>query len=221
MHSRTLAGAGLTAAALAIATAFAGTASAHNVTGSAVAHHAVTSTKAAPAKGACFDNNGSGDTGVGIASENDSTDSGIDSQGAADFSVKKKCTIKSVQTTGVYYNGGGPADSVNVIIYKNKKGVPGSVVKEKDNLSYTDATGIGSLGAKTGKIKLKKGKYFVTFVANMTFTTGGQWGWELTTNQAGSPDQWENQGGEFGVCPTWGDVASCTGYGTDFMVTVG
>jgi hypothetical protein len=213
----------VTTAALAAATAFAGTASAHNA-GSAVTHHAVTAAKAAPAKkGTCYTNNDpSGDTGVGIASENDSDDSGVDSQGAVDFTVKKKCVVGTVQTTAVYYNGSGPANSVNVIIYKNTKNKPGKVVKEVDNLKYTDSTGLGSLGVKLGKkaITLKKGKYFVTVVANMTFSTGGQWGWELTSNQVGKADQWENQGGEFGVCPSWGDVLSCTGYGNDFMVTV-
>jgi hypothetical protein len=218
MRSRTLAVAGVTTAALAAATALAGTASAHNTIGSMASTHAVTS-HVAPAKGACYDNQ-SGDTGVGIASENDSSDSGIDSQGAVDFKVKKKCVIKSVQTTGVYYNGSGPADSVNVIFWKNKKGEPGKIVKEYDNLKYSDSTGLGSLGVKVKKTKLKKGNYFVTVAANMTLSAGGQWGWELSSNQIGNMDQWENQGGEFGVCPSWGDVLTCVGYGNDFMVTL-
>jgi len=220
MRSRTLAVVGITAAALGTATVFAGTASAHNTGTSFATHHAV-STKAAPALGkTCYTNNDpSGDTGIGLYSANDASDPGIDSQGAVDFTVKKKCTLKKIQTTGVYYNGFGPADSVNVIIWKNAKGIPGKVVKEFDNLKYTDASGAGSLGTTIKKTVLKKGKYFLTFSANMNFPVNGQWGWELTSNQAGNMDVWENQGGEFGVCPTWGPVLTCVGFGNDFMVT--
>ena len=220
MASRTLAVAGVTAAALATAFTFTGTASAHT-TGSAVAHHAVTATKAAPAKGGCYSNNDpAGDTGVGVTSANYSDNESDNTQGAVDFSVKKSCVITKVTTTGIYYNGSGPADSVNVIFYKNTKGEPGKVVKEYDNLKYTDSTGTGALAVKIKKTTLKKGKYFVTVAANMTLGTGGQWGWELTSNQKGAMDQWENQGGGFGVCPTWGDVLSCVGFGNDFMVAL-
>src|SRR5579875_2141498 len=71
MRSRTLAVAGVTTAALAAATALAGTASAHTNAGSMVAHHVV-SAAAAPAKGgkACYDNNSTGDTGIAVTSAN-------------------------------------------------------------------------------------------------------------------------------------------------------
>jgi hypothetical protein len=222
MRSRTFAVAGVTAAALAAATAFAGTASAHNTGGAAVTQHAVSQTAVAKVDAkACYTNNDpSGDTGIGVTSANYSDDSTLDTQGAADFTVKKKCVISKVTTTGIYYNGSGPATDVNVIFYKNKKGVPGAVVKEYDNLKYTDSTGTGALAVKIKKTTLKKGKYFVTVAANMTLGSGGQWGWELTSNQKGAIDQWENQGGGFGVCPTWDDILTCVGFGNDFMVTL-
>ncbi len=160
------------------------------------------------------------DTGVAIASENDSEDSGINSRAIANFTVTKKCIVNMVSTVGQYYDGAGPADSVDVTFYKNQGGRPTKIVNEQDNLSYNDTTGLGSLTAFLDPVTLKKGSYFVSFVANMTLSQGGQWGWELTSNQVGPMDQWENQGGEFGVCPTWGDVLTCTGYGNDFMVTL-
>jgi hypothetical protein len=224
MRSRTLAVAGITVAALGAATTLAGTASAHSNIGTLATQHAVSSHSVAPAKKgkACYTNNDpSGDTGIAVTSANYSDDAADDTAGAVDFSVKKSCSIGTVQTTGLYYNGTGPASSVNVLFYKNKKGEPGKIVKEQDNLSYTDSTGTGALGVKLKKaVSLKKGNYFVSVVANMTLSAGGQWGWELTSNQIGNIDQWENQGGGFGVCPTWGDVLTCVGYGNDFMVTL-
>lgn len=33
-------------------------------------------------------------------------------------------------------------------------------------------------------------------------------------------DVWENNGGGFGLCPTWTHVVDCQGYGNDFIVTM-
>jgi hypothetical protein len=219
MRSRILPVVGASALALVAAAALAPMASA---SGSASATHtgvAATSHVAAM-KGACYKNT-TGDTGTGITSANYSDQTGIDAAGAADFKVKKKCKITKVQTVGVYYNGSGPADSVNVFIYKSSKGVPGKIVSEQDNLKYTDATGIGSLGVKLPKtVKLKKGSYFVSVVANMTFAVGGQWGWETSTNQPGNPDLWQNPDDGYGTgCTTWQPL-TCIGYTGDWMVTL-
>lgn len=227
MHSPTLTIAGIAAAAIVAATAIASTASAHGDGATATSQHPVSSATTPPIQDKTCYSNLTGDTGVAIASENDTQNPGLNSQGAVDFSVNRKCkaagakiaTLSQVTTVGAYYNGAGPANSVNVILYKSKKGHPGAVVAEYDNLSYTDSGG-GSLGTTIPNTTLKKGRYFLSFVANMTLSSEGQWGWELTSNQIGNIDQWQNEGGEFGVCPTWGDVLSCTGYGNDFMVAL-
>jgi hypothetical protein len=39
----------------------------------------------------------------------------------------------------------------------------------------------------------------------------GQWGWGLRTVQAGNASAWENPGGGFGICPTWGIMQTCIG----------
>ena len=38
----------------------------------------------------------------------------------------------------------------------------------------------------------------------MDFSLGGQWGWTDRTVQSNSCAAWQNPGGGFGVCPTWG-----------------
>jgi hypothetical protein len=224
MRSRILAVAGVSAAALAAATAFAGTAGASSNHVAPAIQHTVSS-HATPAKGkACYSLT-SDDSGTGIVSQN-FTDAGFsqyDAAGAADFSGGKKCkAITSVDTTGVYFNGAGPADSVNVIFYKDASGAPGTVMKEYDGLSYTDSTGTGSLNITVPKTKAKhKGTYWVSVVANMAFSAGGEWGWELSTDTNGNADQWENPGGGLGTsCTTWGPNLTCLGFGGDYMVTL-
>lgn len=222
MRSRILPAVGISVIALVAAASFAGTADASSHGPGVAAKHAAGTT--APAKGGACYSLTTDDSGVGIVSQ-DFTDSGYDiydSSGAANFSVKKKCSIKTVSTTGVYFNGAGPADSVNVIVYKAKKGVPGAIVNEQDGLSYTDTTGLGSLSAKVKTIKLKKGSYFVSVTASMAFAAGGEWGWELSTDINGNEDVWQNPGGGLGTtCTTWADNTTCLGYSGDYMVTIG
>ncbi len=218
MRSRILPVVGVAAVALVAASAFAGQASAAGH-GTSAFHKGAPQAQAAHAKKACYSLT-TGDSGSGITSANYSDQVGIDAAGAADFKVKKKCTIKKVQTTGVYYNGAGPADSVNVIIYKAKKGKPGAIVNEQDNLKYTDSTGLGSLGVTLKAVHLKKGSYFVSFVANMTFAVGGQWGWETSSDQQGAADLWQNPDDGFGTgCTTWQPL-TCIGFSGDWMVTL-
>ncbi len=164
-----------------------------------------------------YDQN-SNDSGVGLVSDN--FDSGsfasYSDQGADDFTVAKKAKITEVDVTGVYFNGPGPADGVNVFFYKDSGGLPGALVKEIDNAKFTDSA--GSFAIQTGKVKLKKGTYWVSVQANMNFIGGaGEWGWEVNSVQHGNEAAWQNPGGGFGVCPSWAPVSGCLGYGPDFM----
>jgi hypothetical protein len=220
MRSRILAVAGISAAALAAATAFAGTAGAHSAPGAMVHGHAAVS-HASVTKGSCYSNMAD-DAADGVLSQN-FTDSGFDiydAAGAADFAKGKKCkSITKVTTVGQYFNGAGPADSVNVLFYKGGGSTPGGVTKEYDALSYTDSTGLGSLGTTIPKTKGKHGGW-VSVVANMAFASGGEWGWEISTDQPGNPDVWENPGGGFGVCSSWDTNVDCIGVAGDYMVTL-
>jgi len=220
MRSRALPAMGISVVALAIATSFAGTASA---AGSDVqASHKGSAVAIGGADATCFSNL-AGDTGTAISSQNfeDSFDA-YDNSGADDFKLKKACTVKSIQVPGQYFGAApSPAESETVTFYKDKKGKPGKVVKSK-TVAGTDSG--GSFDIKLGKVKLKKGKYWVGVVANLDFGAGSQWGWENTSTQKGKPAMWQNPGDGFGSgCTKWSNMQTCLGGvapGPDFMFSL-
>jgi hypothetical protein len=59
-------------------------------------------------------------------------------------------------------------------------------------------------------IILNAGRYWVSVQANMS-STNGQWGWTDRTVQANSPAVWQNPGGQFNSCLTWGVRTTCVG----------
>lgn len=216
MRSRILPVAGASAVALAAAVTLAPVAGASGHHAALVHQGTVHNTIAAKGK-ACFSVNAN-DTGVGILSQNFGDEPTYDSSSAADFTVKKSCTIAKVSVVGQYFNGSGPAQSETVVFYMAKKGEPGKIVNSQTIKGKDNA---GSFDIKLKKaVKLKKGTYFVSVQANMDFSAGGEWGWNLSSDQAGAIDQFQNQGGAFGVCPTWDDVTTCVGYGDNFLVTL-
>jgi hypothetical protein len=161
-------------------------------------------------------------TGVGIVS--DDFDSGYfdsyDDQGADDFTVPSGHTwvVKEIDVQGVYFNGYGPADGVNLYFYSDNGGVPGKEVKSK-NKGFTD-DGFGNFSIK-GKAKLPAGTYWVSVQAQMNFVGGaGEWGWYISGTQHGNPGMWQDPGGGFGVCASWAPVQSCIGYGPDWVFTL-
>ena len=176
--------------------------------------------------GVCFTTDGT-DTGTAIPSD-DYSDPGFevyDSEGAADIRVGPRgCTIRSIDTIGSYGDGSGPADSMDVRIYRasTRHHRPGRLLVEQDDLAYTDAGPGGSLSPiLDAPIPLSHGTFWITVVANVTFSTGSQWGWEASTDVVRNADQWRNPGGGFGVCEHWGDTASCAGVDVgDYLVTV-
>jgi len=185
--------------------------------GSAVVQHSAASSAAAkPAAAACYSNTGA-DSGTGILSTDTDNPAGNSSIGAVDFTVKKKCVIKTVLATGVYAAGAGPADSFTVTFYKNKAGFPGKVVTAQ-TVSPPDGNPVLNLSIKA--VKLKKGKYFASVQASMDYTLKGGWFWETTDSAQNSIDVWENYGGGFGNCTTWGSLSQCFGLNRDFIVTL-
>src|SRR5438067_1853072 len=59
---------------------------------------------------------------------------------------------------------------------------------------------------------LTTGTYWMEIQANMTFSIGGEWGWTDRTVQSNNGAAWQNPGGGFGICMTWGrrgDPAGC------------
>jgi len=113
--------------------------------------------------------------------------------------------ISQVNASGVYFNGAGPLSSVNVRFYANAAGLPsGAPLCEFLNVVPTSG-GLPSLVIDLpGTCDLNSGTYWVSVQVNMDFGTGGQWGWTDRTVQSNSAAAWQNPGGGFGVCPTWG-----------------
>lgn len=163
------------------------------------------------------------DSGVGIVSDNfdSGTFDSYDNQGADDFVVPSghAWKIKEVDALGVYFNGPGPADGVNVFFYKDKGGLPGKLKAEIDNATFTDSGGSFKIKLGTAAPKLREGHYFVSVQANMNFSGGaGEWGWETSSVQTGDPAAFRSSGG-FG-CTSWDVMTSCIGSygeGPDFM----
>jgi hypothetical protein len=170
-----------------------------------------------PPKGTCNFTRLKGDTGAAASSQNFPDQPQLNSAGADDFAFKKPCSVATVDVVG-QYSDSGPATSVNVIFYADDGGRPGSVYDEQDNLAYVDSQHNGTFSINISPVLFDDGiRYWVSVVANMPLDAGGQWFWELSGQTYGLPSMWENPGGGFRVCPTWGTTLSCLGVGNDYM----
>jgi len=169
----------------------------------------------------CYSQMGT-DAGVAIVSQ-DFTDPGYDideAQAADDFKLKADCTANGLVVTGQFFNGTGPADSLNVTYYKNKNSHPAKVLKAFTGLD--PATG-PSFNVKHGKVNLVAGTYWVSPQVVMAFAGGttGEWGWEQQTEIKGSEGNWQNPGDGFGTgCTTWNTNTACVGFAGDYMFKV-
>ena len=128
-----------------------------------------------------------------------------DDELADDFVVPSGDTwsINQVDAAGVYYNGLGPAASVNLRFYDNASGLPGGNVATRTDLAMTDSAGSFVVPIPS-PVVLGPGTYWVSVQANMDFSSGGQWGFTDRSVQSNSEAAWQNPGGGFGVCPSWG-----------------
>ena len=159
-------------------------------------------------------NQTTGGSDIGIISQNfESTYATYDSADADSFVVPKgkKWQVSEVVANGTYFNGSGPATSEDVTFYADKKGAPGKAVK---GCTYTDVKGKDASGAFTIKLKkackLKAGTYWVSVVANLAFSAGGEWGWNDATDTGPAQADWENPAGGFGIgCTKWGVEQTC------------
>lgn len=138
----------------------------------------------------------------------------FDNQGADDFIVPAGETwnIESIDVLGIYFNGAGPATSVNVWFYNDQAGLPGST--EAEVLSIVPSAGVstGSFTVTfTSPVAITEGHYWLSIQCNMDFAVGGQWGW-TEHPQFNLESAWTNPGGGFGTACTasWGyRVTNC------------
>jgi hypothetical protein len=166
-------------------------------------------------KGTVLVNQTSGGAGIGIVSQNfESTYAIYDSADADSFTVPKGSTwtITEVVANGTYFNGSGPATSEEVTFYKSKKGAP--TKKGVKACSYATVKGKDSSGAFTIELPtacvLKAGTYWVSVVANLAFSDGGEWGWNDATDTGPAQADWENPMGGFAIgCTKWTAELTC------------
>ncbi|MFH1197155.1 MAG: hypothetical protein V1720_15770, partial [bacterium] len=153
-----------------------------------------------------------------ITSQNfEASNDAYDNYAADDFDVVGTWSVTSVEVVGVYFNGSGPVNSVNVWFYSNVSNLPGASVFQALNVvpSAGLATGSFTIPLSTPAV-LPAGHYWLVVQANMDFAVGGQWGWTERTVQAFNPSAWQNPGGGFGTsCSSWGYRISACGVGND------
>lgn len=147
-----------------------------------------------------------GDGGYGFFSQTLSSYPQYDEYLADDFKVPAGHTwkVREVDVTGFYYNGTGPASSVNVLFWKGKKLPKGTTAKvECDNITPKDGLSTGAFVIKLPKtcaVKLKGGtsgtNYWVTVQANLQgFNTSGYWAWTTNTTINGNMGSVYDYGG--------------------------
>lgn len=135
-----------------------------------------------------------------------------DNMGADDFVVPAGAiwTITAIDVPGVFYNGTGPMNSVNVWFYRDNAGLPGTQVYEALEVVPVDpANGTVSVTLTT-PAQLGPGTYWLSVQSNTDFGVGGQWGWTGRTVQSNSGAVWQNPGDGFGSgCTTWTLRTTC------------
>jgi hypothetical protein len=152
------------------------------------------------------------DSGIGIVSQNFETSfDAYDCEAADDFVVPDgaKWRVTEVDITGITFNGSGVAASENLLIYKNRKGKPGEIVAEHDDVVGTEINGSFFIDLGRG-VKLKPGRYWLSFQANESFNNQGEWGWEASEAVEGIPSLWRNPGDGFATgCTDWTTETEC------------
>jgi hypothetical protein len=131
-----------------------------------------------------------------------------DAELADDFVVPAgvRWDIDGVDVQGVNGCGPGPVRSVNVRFYADAAGIPGALVSARVELPFTgEANFVVELEPA---VRVRPGRSWVSVQANEDFVTAGQWGWTDRLVQSNEGAAWENPGGGFGVCPSWGGRAT-------------
>ena len=123
----------------------------------------------------------------------------------------QKWNLDRVEVQGAYFNGTGPADSLNVFIYTEAITMPGTMVYSRTAMSFSNVdTNFSIVISPT--IALEPGKYWISVQANQNFDPAGQWGWTSRTVTSYNPATWQNPAGGFGsLCTSWGLRSVCIG----------
>ncbi len=139
----------------------------------------------------------------------------FDDQTADDFVVPAGHTwnVSQVEVAGGYFNGAGPASSVNVFIYANNPAtnLPGTLVFSQLNILYAAGPARGDFVIPLSPAAtLAPGTYWLSVQANMSFNPNGQWGWTDRLVGANNPAAWIQPGNGFATgCTNWGRRGTC------------
>ena len=149
-----------------------------------------------------------------------------DSEGADDFVVTwaDGWNVEQVGIIAGYWNGTGPASSIDVVFYSDASGMPGSAMPGCSlmNSPYTD-DGAGNflIDFSGTPCFLPTGTYWVGIQGNLDFASGGQFGYGYRSVQNGAGAMWRNPGDGFGSgCTSWGSVATCITGGPDYCFAI-
>jgi hypothetical protein len=162
----------------------------------------------------------SNDSGTATVSQNfESGYDAYDAQAADDFTVPsgQLWKLTEIIAIGRYFNGTGLADSENVTFYKDRGGRPGKVISSAVDVHGAD-DGAGNFTVKLVWVPLETGTYWVSVQANMSFLTGGEWGWENQSTVEGNRARWRNPGNGFQTaCTKYKAESHCVGIQGDQM----
>jgi len=158
----------------------------------------------------------------GLIAWNDTSGTGYNTAGGADFTCAAKTKVKAVWVLG--YNAPANPEQYNVTFYKND-GAGGSDEPNdaKAVCSYTAVPGAGGGSYPTAVLtklklptacKLKAGDYWVSVQDN---DSAGPWYWEMTSQLGGTAQaDWDDQNNIFGSgCTTFDNneyLQQCLGY---------
>jgi hypothetical protein len=151
-----------------------------------------------------------------VSQDFEATFDAYDNESADDFVVPTGETwnIDEVDIAGGYFNGAGPAVGFNVNIYSDSAGVPGTNVYTAAALAYTTSNQLDFVIPLTTPAVLTEGTYWISVVARLDFSAGGEWGTTERLVQSGGISQWQNPNGGFGTgCNTWGPRPTCLALG--------
>src|SRR6266508_1629276 len=131
-----------------------------------------------------------------------------DDEAADDFVVTDGSgwLVNQVEVEGQYFNGPGPATSVNVRFFADASGLPGTLIAERLNANFTVGPEDGDFVIPLDQaVPLGPGTYWLSVQANENFTISGQWGWTDRTVSAHMGAAWRNPpGGYATACTNWG-----------------
>lgn len=155
-----------------------------------------------------------GDTVVSSENRLDSGAGANSTEAADDFVVpsKKVWLLHGVDVLGAYYGSVlGPAQSVNVFVYQDSQGFPGSLLCSQRNLRPGSGLANGSFEVNLpSACRLTAGRYWVAVQANQNFATSGQWGWGERTVVREKSSVWRNPGNGYDTgCSSWERRSSC------------